>query len=123
VTYLQVLQALELVKTGKSKIWNKYKKAKDGIGVGMLEAMRGGVAHWVVMKNGRVQNYQIMAPSTWNADPKLGESDYGPYEDAIVGSPLSESGEITGLDIVRIIRSFDPYLACSIQIFLTAMKK
>jgi hydrogenase large subunit len=117
VTYLQVLQALELVKAGKAKIWNKYNKAKNGIGVGMLEAMRGGVAHWVVMKNGKIQNYQIMAPSTWNAGPKLGETDYGPYEDAIIGSPVSETGKITGVDVVRTIRSFDPCLACCIQVY------
>jgi len=58
-----------------------------------------------------------MAPSTWNAGPILGEKDYGPYADAIIGSPLSESGEITGVDVVRTIRSFDPCLACCIQIY------
>ena len=115
--YGQVLQGLELVKAGNVKVWNKYKKAKDGLGVGMLEAMRGGVAHWVIMKNAHIENYQIMAPSTWNAGPKLGDSDYGPYEDAIVGSPLTESGEITGVDVVRTIRSFDPCLACCVQVY------
>jgi len=117
VVYSQVLQGLELVKAGNTKVWNKYKKAKNGIGVGMHEAMRGGVAHWVVMKNGLIENYQIMAPSTWNAGPKLGDSDYGPYEDAIIGTPLTEMGEITGLDVVRTVRSFDPCLACSVQIY------
>ena len=79
--------------------------------------MRGGVAHWCVMKNSLVDNYQIMAPSTWNSGPKLGESDLGPYEAAIVGSPISEVGDLTGLDVVRTIRSFDPCLACSIQVY------
>ena len=117
IIYNQVLQGLELVKSGNVKVWNKYKKAKNGLGVGMHEAMRGGVAHWVVMKNSHIENYQIMAPSTWNAGPKLGDSDYGPYEDAIVGSPLTESGEITGVDVVRTIRSFDPCLACCVQVY------
>ena len=117
IIYCQVLQGLELVKSGNVKVWNKYKKAKDGLGVGMHEAMRGGVAHWVVMKNSHIENYQIMAPSTWNAGPRLGDSDYGPYEDAIVGSPLTESGEITGVDVVRTIRSFDPCLACCVQVY------
>ena len=117
IIYSQVLQGLELVKSGNVKVWNKYKKAKDGLGVGMHEAMRGGVAHWVVMKNSHIENYQIMAPSTWNAGPRLGDSDYGPYEDAIVGSPLTESGEITGVDVVRTIRSFDPCLACCVQVY------
>jgi len=83
----------------------------------MHEAMRGGVAHWCIMKNEKVENYQIMAPSTWNSGPKLGESDLGPYEAAVVGNPISEVGEITGLDVVRTIRSFDPCLACSIQVY------
>jgi hydrogenase large subunit len=117
VVYLTVLAGLDLVKQGKAKIWNKYKKAKDGLGVGMHEAMRGGVAHWLVMKNGLIDNYQIMAPSTWNAGPKLGESDLGPYEAAVVGSPISEVGELTGVDVVRTIRSFDPCLACCIQVY------
>jgi len=117
VVYLQVLQGLELVKQGNVKVWNKYRKVKNGLGVGMHEAMRGGVAHWVVMKNGRIDNYQIIAPSTWNAGPKLGDSDLGPYEAAIVGTPITESGEITGVDVVRTIRSFDPCLACCIQVY------
>ena len=117
VVYLTVLAGLGLVKDGKAKIWNKYKKAKNGLGVGMHEAMRGGVAHWCIMKNGKVDNYQIMAPSTWNSGPKLGENDLGPYEAAIVGNPITEVGEITGLDVVRTIRSFDPCLACSVQVY------
>lgn len=117
VLYKTVLAGLGLVKDGKAKIWNKYKKAKDGLGVGLHEAMRGGVAHWCVMKNSHIDNYQIIAPSTWNSGPKLGESDLGPYEAAIVGSPISETGKLTGVDVVRTIRSFDPCLACSIQVF------
>ena len=117
ITYLQVLQGLELVKQGNVKVWNKYKKAKNGLGVGMHEAMRGGVAHWLVMRNGLIENYQIIAPSSWNAGPKLGEDDYGPYEAAVVGSPITESGEITGVDVVRTIRSFDPCLACCVQVY------
>jgi hydrogenase large subunit len=118
VTYLQVIQGLGLVKDGNAKVWNKYKKPKKGLGVGLHEAMRGGVAHWCVMENSVIDNYQIMAPSTWNSGPKLGETDLGPYEAAIVGTPVSEKGgELTGVDVVRAIRSFDPCLACSIQVY------
>jgi Ni,Fe-hydrogenase I large subunit len=59
-----------------------------------------------------------MAPSTWNSGPRLGESDLGPYEAAIVGTPVTENGgELSGLDVVRVIRSFDPCLACSVQVY------
>jgi len=117
VMYSNVLKMLELVKEGKSEVWSKYKKRRDGVGVGMHEAMRGGVAHWLIMKNNKIHNYQIMAPSTWNAGPKLGEKDLSPYEEAIVGTPVTEEGEVTGLDVVRTVRSFDPCLACSIQVY------
>jgi hydrogenase large subunit len=117
IMYKTVLAGLSLVKDGKAKIWNKYKKPKGGLGVGLHEAMRGGVAHWCIMKNGLIDNYQIMAPSTWNSGPKLGDHDLGPYEAAIVNSPISEVGELTGVDVVRTIRSFDPCLACSIQVY------
>jgi hydrogenase large subunit len=120
ILFGQVLQALGLVKEGKAKVWNKYSKSRDGIGVGMVEAMRGALAHWVVMKNKHTHNYQIMTPSTWNAGPRLSDTDLGPYEDAIVGTPISETSgnrEITGVDVVRAIRSFDPCLACCIQVF------
>jgi len=118
ILFGQLLQALELVKQGKAKIWNKYKKPKNGIGVGMIEAMRGGVAHWVVMRNQKVERYQIMTPSTWNAGPRLGDNDLGPYEDAIVGTPVTEaSEELTGVDVVRVVRSFDPCLACCVHLY------
>ncbi len=117
VVYNQVLAGLGLLKKGEVKVWNKYKKNKNGVGVGMHEAMRGGVAHWVVMRDGLIENYQIMAPSTWNAGPRLGKDNYSPYEAAIIGSPISEGEEVTGVDVVRTIRSFDPCLACCVQVF------
>ena len=117
IMFNQVLAGLELVKSGNMKVWNKYEKNKDGFGVGMHEAMRGGVAHWVVMKNKRADNYQIMAPSTWNAGPRLGLKDYSPYEAAIIGTPVTEMEPIKGVDVVRTIRSFDPCLACCVQVY------
>lgn len=117
VVYGQLLQALDLLKQGKARVWNKYSKPSKGFGVGLIEAMRGALAHWIVMRNHRIANYQIMTPSTWNAGPRISEIDLGPYEDAIVGTPLTESDEITGVDVVRTIRSFDPCLACCIQVY------
>jgi hydrogenase large subunit len=117
IVYNTVLAGLGLVKSGVTDVWNQYKKNKDGFGVGMLEAMRGGVAHWVVMKNGRIDNYQIMAPSTWNAGPRLGLSDYSPYEGAIIGTPVTEEAPLNGIDVVRTIRGFDPCLACCVRVY------
>ena len=120
VLFGQLLQALELVKQGKARVWNRYKKPRDGVGVGMVEAMRGALAHWIVMRNHRIENYQIITPSGWNAGPRLSDDDLGPYEDAIVGTPVTEvppEGELTGVDVVRVVRSFDPCLACCVHLY------
>ena len=119
VMYNQLLQALEMVKAGRAEVWRKYKMPRDGMGVGMTEAMRGALAHWVVMRGQRIQNYQVITPSGWNAGPRLSDVDLGPYEDAIVGTPITEptEGELSGIDVVRTIRSFDPCLACCVHLY------
>ncbi|MEJ2097780.1 MAG: nickel-dependent hydrogenase large subunit, partial [Deltaproteobacteria bacterium] len=118
--YLDVLKSLELVKSGNAKIWNKYSRPRNGIGVGMIDAMRGALSHWVVMKDHKIANYQIISPSTWNAGPRLGDDDLGPYEEAIKDTPLTEKykeDELYGVDVVRVVRSFDPCLACCVHLY------
>jgi len=117
VAYNQLLAALGAVKAGNTKVWNKYEKPKEGIGVGINEAMRGIVAHWCIMKDGKIHKYQVIAPTTWNASPRDSEGRPGPYEDAIIGSPMTEKGTFDGIDVVRTIRSFDPCLACAIHVY------
>ena len=117
--YKQFLQAVELVNKGKTLVWNRYKKPKNGIGVGMTEAMRGAVAHWVVMRNGKIVRYQIITPTAWNVSPRDHLNRPGPYEQAIIDSPITEpiNGTVDGIDVVRTIRSFDPCLGCTVQVF------
>ncbi len=116
----QLLQATELIKKGQTKVWNKYKKPKHGVGVGMVEAMRGALAHWVVMKKKKIHKYQIITPSGWNAGPRGPNGELGPYEEAIVGTPVTEPSpeeELLGVDVVRVVRSFDPCLACCVHLY------
>ncbi len=118
VAYNLLLNALEMVKKGETKIWNEYKRPKEGIGVGLIEAMRGALGHWCIMKNGKIYRYQVITPSTWNESPRGIEGEPGPYEDAIIGTPITEQGEeLDGIDVVRVVRSFDPCLACSIHVY------
>ncbi len=118
--YKQTLQALEMIKKGETKVWNQYKRPESGFGVGLVEGMRGGVGHWVVMQKGKIHRYQIITPTAWDISPRDAEGRPGPYEAAIIGSDCTEpvvDGKITGIDVVRTIHSFDPCLGCTVQIF------
>jgi hydrogenase large subunit len=120
LAYKQFVQAVDLVNKGQTKVWNRYKRPKNGIGVGMTEAMRGALAHWVVMSDGKIQRYQIITPTAWNVSPRDHLERPGPYEQAIIGTPITEpsgNGSLDGIDVVRTIRSFDPCLACTVQVF------
>ncbi len=113
------MKALELMKAGKTNVWTHYEKPKEGIGFGAIEAMRGSCLHWCVMKDGKIYNYQYHAPTTWNASCRDPEGNPGPYEEALIQTPITEAGEPDawkGIDIVRTIRSFDPCLGCAVHV-------
>jgi hydrogenase large subunit len=63
----------------------------------------------------------VITPSSWNASPRDDEGRPGPYEEAIIETPVTESltGELKGIDVVRTIRSFDPCLACSVHVYMS----
>ena len=82
-------------------------------GFGFHEAPRGTLSHWIVMKDGKILNYQAVVPSTWNAGPRDGKGQKGPYEASLVGNPVSDPGR--PLEVLRTIHSFDPCLACAIH--------
>jgi hydrogenase large subunit len=70
------------------------------------------------MKNGKTYRYQVITPSTWNESPRDDRGRPGPYEDAIIGTPIVEqTSEFDGIDVARVVRSFDPCLACSIHVY------
>ncbi len=116
-----VMAGLELLKAGKADVWTPYEKPKEGIGFGTTEAMRGACSHWCVMKNGIIHNYQYQAPTTWNASSRDPDGNSGPYEEALIQMPITETGEPEGwkgVDIVRAIRSFDPCLGCAVHVHI-----
>jgi len=83
-------------------------------GIGMMEAARGSLGHWLRIKNGRLLNYQIIAPTTWNFSPRDSLGQPGPLEQALVGAPLRQ-GEQTPVSVQHIIRSFDPCMVCTVH--------
>ncbi|MEO8120508.1 MAG: nickel-dependent hydrogenase large subunit [Rhodoferax sp.] len=86
----------------------------DGVGVGLSEAARGSLGHWIVASRGRIANYQIVAPTTWNFSPRDAAGTPGALEQALVGAPVQD-GEITPVAVQHIVRSFDPCMVCTVH--------
>ena len=84
-------------------------------GVGTHEAPRGTLSHWVVIKSGRLANYQAVVPTTWNASPRDGQGHPGPYESSLLGNAVIDAEK--PLEILRTVHSFDPCMACACHTF------
>jgi hydrogenase large subunit len=82
-------------------------------GFGFHEAPRGILSHWVVIRDGKIANYQAVVPSTWNAGPRDEKGQRGPYEASLIGNPIADAER--PLEVLRTIHSFDPCLACAIH--------
>ncbi len=87
---------------------------KDGDGFSMSEVPRGSLSHWVRVRNGRIENFQAVVPSTWNASPKDSRGQVGAYEASLMGQKLADPSK--PLEILRTIHSFDPCLACAVHL-------
>ncbi len=86
----------------------------DVEGAGLIEAARGSLGHWMAVKNGRILNYQIIAPTTWNFSPRDASGTPGACEQALVGAPVRE-GETDPVAVQHIVRSFDPCMVCTVH--------
>ncbi|MFT4079014.1 nickel-dependent hydrogenase large subunit [Rhodomicrobium sp.] len=86
----------------------------DARGTGMIEAARGSLGHWLDIRKGRIFNYQIIAPTTWNFSPRDGSGQPGACEAALVGAPV-RPGEATPIAVQHIVRAFDPCMVCTVH--------
>lgn len=87
---------------------------KEYVGHAMLEAPRGMLSHWIRIKGGLVENYQAVVPTTWNAGPVDAKGQMGPYEASLIGLKLEDPTK--PLEVIRIIHSFDPCMACAVHV-------
>ncbi|PLX35482.1 MAG: hydrogenase 2 large subunit [Hyphomicrobiales bacterium] len=101
-------------KTFNEALWEPSSWPSEARGVGFMEAPRGGLAHWIVIKNGKIDNYQAVVPSTWNAGPRDADGKPGPYEAALAGHKLHDAKQ--PIEILRTIHSFDPCIACAVHV-------
>ena len=90
--------------------WESYAQ-----GVGHMEAPRGALAHWCVIKDQKLENYQLVVPSTWNASPRDPDGKMSAYESSLIDTPVHDPHQ--PLEIIRTIHSFDPCLACAVHLY------
>ena len=93
--------------------WEPRTWPKRAEGFGFTEAPRGALGHWVVIEGGKIENYQMVVPTTWNGSPRDHKNQPGAYEAALVGTRLAVPDQ--PLEILRTIHSFDPCLACAVH--------
>jgi hydrogenase large subunit len=101
-------------RTFNEVLWEPSSWPDKAEGVGFTEAPRGGLAHWIVIEDGKIANYQAVVPSTWNAGPRDVAGNPGPYEAALAGHQLHDPQQ--PLEILRTIHSFDPCIACAVHV-------
>lgn len=121
IAYKELLQVLGYVKEGKTEIFRDFERPSWSIGVGLTEAGRGALGHWVIVKDGKIYRYQVVTPSNINASPRDGDGRLGPYEEALIDTPITEEvspDKWDGVDVVRVIRSMDPCLACGVTMYI-----
>ena len=94
--------------------WEPATWPRECSGAGFHEAPRGSLGHWVHIRAGAIANYQCVVPSTWNAGPRDSAGRRGPYEEALLGTPVADASQ--PLEILRTVHSFDPCMACGVHV-------
>ena len=115
--YAQLLDNLRKgdTRTHNGTMWDPADWPAEAKGVGMTEAPRGALAHWIVIKDRKIDNYQLVVPSTWNASPRDAQGHRSAYEESLVGTPVANPKQ--PLEILRTIHSFDPCIACAVHVY------
>ena len=102
------------VRTFNETRWDPSTWPKEARGAGYMEAPRGALGHWIVIRDGKIANYQAVVPSTWNAGPRDPQGKEGAYEAALKGHVLQNVKQ--PIEILRTIHSFDPCIACAVHV-------
>lgn len=116
----QFQQLLTNIRNGdmRTHVRNKWEPSSwpdTAEGVGLTEAPRGALAHWVRIKDEKIDNYQMVVPTTWNASPRDPAGQRSAYEEALLGTPVANPDQ--PVEILRTIHSFDPCLACAVHLY------
>jgi len=113
-------QLLSNIKNGDTRTqnndkWDPESWPKTAKGIGMVEAPRGALSHFIVIEDKKIENYQLVVPTTWNASPRDLEGKRSAYEESLIGTPIADPK--MPLEVLRTIHSFDPCLACAVHVY------
>ncbi|MDT8447283.1 MAG: nickel-dependent hydrogenase large subunit [bacterium] len=100
--------------TFNAEKWNPESWPKAAKGVGLTEAPRGALAHYIVIKDEKIDNYQLVVPTTWNGSPRDAQGQRSAFEASLIGTPVEDPEQ--PLEMIRTIHSFDPCLACAVHL-------
>jgi hydrogenase large subunit len=100
--------------TANVEKWDPATWPKEAKGVGTVAAPRGALGHWIKIKDGRIENYQCVVPTTWNGSPRDNKGQIGAFEAALMNTPMVNPEQ--PVEILRTLHSFDPCLACSTHV-------
>jgi len=95
--------------------WEPSSWPADAEGVGLVEAPRGSLAHWIKIHDGKIDNYQLVVPTTWNGSPRDAKGLHSSFEASLIGTPVANLEQ--PVEIIRTIHSFDPCLACAVHLY------
>lgn len=103
------------VSTFNGEKWEPKSWPSDAEGVGLVEAPRGALAHWIKIHDGRIDNYQLVVPTTWNGSPRDAKLQRSAFEQSLIGTPVAHLEQ--PVEILRTVHSFDPCLACAVHLY------
>ena len=102
------------VAAGDMKIAQEWEMPDEAEGVGFVDAPRGGLSHWIKIKDKKIENFQLVVPTTWNFGPRCAKGKLAPVEEALIGTPVADPKR--PVEILRTIHSFDPCIACGVHV-------
>jgi hydrogenase large subunit len=115
IRFIEAMQKdiYDVIQNKKEPLYIKPKIKSNTQGIGLTHAARGALGHWIKIKNGKISNYQIISPTTWNGSPKDKNGNLGVWEKALIGVKIKDIDN--PMEMGHIIRSFDPCLVCTVH--------
>ncbi len=102
------------VKNNDTKLYEEWEMPDEAEGMGWVNAPRGALSHWIKIKGGKIENFQLVVPSTWNLGPRDAQGKLSPVEEALIGTPIVDPKR--PVEILRTVHSYDPCIACGVHV-------